>query len=63
MNCLSRLSNTVRAAALVLATLAALLTVDTTGALAHHRSAAVRDRLVAAAVAPSHSVAAAQVRS
>ena len=63
MNCLSRLSNAVRAAALVLAATVAVVTIDSTGAVARHQSAAVHDQLVAQAAAPASRVAAAQVRS
>jgi hypothetical protein len=51
MTCLARLSNTLRATALLLAVAIAVLTVDTTGALAWHQSRAVHKQVVAAASA------------
>jgi hypothetical protein len=62
MNRLSRLSNAFRASALVLAALVAVVTVDTTRAIAHHQSGALHQQLVAAAAAPA-SRSGAQVRS
>jgi hypothetical protein len=62
MTCFSRLSRSLRATALLLAAALAVLTVDTTGALARHQSRAVRQQFVALAAAPA-SPPAAQVRS